>query len=81
MKVRLALIKFLQSLINIKCNNIMIDFDGNPKLIDFGMEENVVNNCKKNLECSKRLTTNFDDVEATQENLKILYLKVMYFII
>lgn len=35
-------------------------------------QENVVNNCKKNLECSKRLTTNFDDVEATQENLKIL---------
>ena len=32
---------------DIKCNNIMIDFDGNPKLIDFGMAENVRDNSYK----------------------------------
>jgi hypothetical protein len=35
-------------------------------------QENVVNNCKKNLECNERLTTNLDVVEATQDNLKTL---------
>lgn len=34
--------------------------------------ENVVNNCKQNLECHERLTYKFDEVESTEDNFKIL---------
>jgi hypothetical protein len=48
----------------------------NADLIDVGYykneNENVLKNCKENLECSERLTYKHGKVEATEENLKIL---------
>ena len=64
---------------DIKCNNIMIDFDGNPKLIDFGMAENVRNNSYKGYDSLMFLVNCcIDDVELNfSQNLAKKYYRML----
>ena len=64
---------------DIKCNNIMIDFDGNPKLIDFGMAENVGNDEFKGYDSLMFLVNCcIDDVESDfSQNLAKKYHRIL----
>ena len=64
---------------DIKCNNIMIDFDGNPKLIDFGMAENVGNDEFKGYDSLMFLVNCcIDDVESDfSQNLAKKYHRML----
>ena len=64
---------------DIKCNNIMIDFDGNPKLIDFGKAFTVFNNSFKGYDSLMFLVNCYlDDVEKNfSYNLAKNYYKIL----